>query len=108
MRRSLTLLAFVAILFMTGCVTVTASKLNELRPGMERAEVIKIVGTPGSTGFIDGSEYLYYRLPQSGHEAYATRGMGGQTYVVRLVNGRVDSYGRAQDIVPVRINATGQ
>jgi hypothetical protein len=106
MRRLPTLSVFVVILLMAGCVT--ASKLNELRPNMERAEVIRIIGAPTSTGFIDGAEYLYYRLPQSGHEAYVSRGTGGQIYVVRLVNGRVDAYGRVQDIVPVRINATGR
>ena len=98
MPRSLVLIAFVAILSVTGCAT--ASKLSELRPGMERAEVIKIMGAPYSTGFIDGGEHLHYRLQRSGHEAYMNRGMGGQEYAVRLVNGRVDSYGRAQDIVP--------
>ena len=104
MRRLLILPVFVVMLFMAGCAT--ASKLSELRPGMERAEVIKIMGAPYSTGFIDGGEHLYYRLQRSGHEAYMTRGLGGQEYAVRLVNGRVDSYGRAQDIVP-RINRTG-
>lgn len=96
MSRSFILLVFVAIVFVTGCAT--ASKLSELRPGMERADVIKIMGTPYSTGFIDGGEHLYYRLQRSGHEAYMTRGLGGQEYAVRLVNGRVESYGRAQDI----------
>ena len=70
--------------------------------------MIRIMGAPYSTGFIDGGEHLYYRLQRSGHEAYMTRGMGGQEYAVRLMNGRVESYGRAQDIVPVRINTTTQ
>ena len=97
----------VVSIFLVGCVT-TAAKLNELRPGMERTEVVKLIGTPTSTGFIDGAEYLYYRLPRSGHEAHMSRGMAGQDYAVRLVNGRVDSYGRTQDVVPVRVNTTGE
>ncbi len=65
------------------------------------------MGAPDSTGFIHGAEYLYYRLSPSGYEAHMSRGMSRRDYVVRLVHGRVDSYGRAQDIVPARINDTG-
>lgn len=93
------------VLCLAGCVT--AAQLADLRPGMARGEVIQIMGEPSYTGFVDGSEYLYYRIPASGGEGWASRGLVRQDYVVRLADGKVSAYGRAQDVVPIQVAPSG-
>jgi hypothetical protein len=66
---------------------------------MTKAEVIKIMGEPASTSADGGVESLHYTLADSGDH----RGK----YYVRLVNGKVESYGeeadfRTRDLRPMR------
>jgi outer membrane protein assembly factor BamE (lipoprotein component of BamABCDE complex) len=68
--------------------------MNKVQIGMTKSEVIKIIGNPTSVSAKDKSEYLNYRLSETDDQAW-----DGITvpYYVRLINGRVDSYGRLGD-----------
>ena len=55
---------------------------------------INAIGEPASVSAKGGTEYLNYSLSETGNQAYY-----GITvpYYVRIINGRVDSYGRLGD-----------
>ncbi len=69
-----------------GCVT-TAARLDRVEDGMARERVLSLLGTPDGMRTRDNVEYLTY---------YLTSGstIGEHPYMVRLVNGRVDTVGR--------------
>jgi outer membrane protein assembly factor BamE (lipoprotein component of BamABCDE complex) len=79
-------------LLLVGCAT--ANKISDVRMGLTREEVIGILGKPVSVSAQGGCEYLNYSLSETDNDA-----MRGWTrpYYVRLVNGRVESYGRTGD-----------
>ena len=78
------LLALGALL--TGCAT--SEKLNDIHIGMTKSQVLAILGTPDSTSAQANVEYMTYYLT-------ADAGYGrDQPYMVRVVNGRVESFGR--------------
>jgi hypothetical protein len=62
---------------------------------MTKAEVIDAMGTPDSVSATGNVEYLIYELA-SPHEIVADESSLPK-YFVRLVNGRVDAYGRKGD-----------
>ncbi|HXQ81472.1 MAG TPA: SHOCT domain-containing protein [Opitutaceae bacterium] len=72
--------------FLAGCES--SAKLNSIRIGMTKAEVQSILGTPDSTSAQANVEYMTYYL-----EAEAGYGRD-QPYMIRLVNGKVESFGR--------------
>jgi hypothetical protein len=75
-----------AAMLAAGCKT-SSKELNKVHLGMPEAEVVKILGEPESKAESkDGSKTLYYSL--------AELGVGNVPYSVKLVNGKVDSYGR--------------
>jgi len=79
-------------LVLLGCAT--AHKINNVQLGMTKEEVIAAIGKPTSISAKDGTEYLNYRLSETDDHAF----YGVTTpYFVRLVNGKVDSYGRTGD-----------
>jgi hypothetical protein len=86
-----------AALFVAGCLS-PASKINNVSIGMTKDEVIKAMGTPASVTADDKAEYLNYALsetgPQFGVPYVAT------PYEIKLVNGKVVSYGRAEVVNP--------
>lgn len=87
---------YLAISFVTlilfGCAT--AHKINNVQLGMTKQEVIAAIGKPTSISAKDGTEYLNYRFSETDDHAF----YGVTTpYFVRLVNGKVDSYGRTGD-----------
>lgn len=86
--RNFILMISLAI-WLAGCAT--AHKINKVQTGMTKSEVIKVMGSPVSITEKGGSEYLNYSLSETDDQAYygITR-----PYYVRLINGRVDSYGR--------------
>ena len=88
--RLLTLPVFAAI--SVGCAT--SSTINTVQLGMTKAEVVVIMGDPVSVSAKGETEYLNYALSETDDDAFY-----GITspYYVRLVNGRVDSYGRTGD-----------
>lgn len=78
--------------FLFGCAT--AYKINNVKIGMTKQEVIAVIGKPSSISAKDGTEYLNYRFSETDDHAF----MGVTTpYYVRLINSKVDSYGRTGD-----------
>jgi len=82
----------VAAILTTGCAT--AHKMNSVSIGMTKQEVISVLGPPTSTSAKEGVEYLNYRFSETDDHAFY-----GITspYFVRIINGKVDSYGRLGD-----------
>lgn len=78
----------IAAIVLAGCAT--AGRMNNLSVGMSKADVIATMGNPSDTSSQGRTEYLRYHLLQPGV------GMG--EYLVRLVDGAVDAYGRAGDL----------
>ena|SRR3989344_8737628 len=88
------LFTIVFIILMTGCYSM-AHKMNSVNIGMTKQEVISVLGSPTSTSAKEGVEYLNYRLYETISD---TTGAGKTTpYFVRIINGKVDSYGRLGD-----------
>lgn len=88
MRRKIVVIC----ILLCGCAT--AYKMNSIRVGMTRAEVVQVMGTPASTSSKGNTEYLNYRLSETDDQAFY-----GVTkpYYVRLIDGRVDSFGKLGD-----------
>src|SRR5271170_2279184 len=83
------ILPFASVLFavlLAGCQTSEA--LNNVHIGMTKAEVQSLLGTPDSTSAQANVEYMTYYL--SSDAGYGR----DQPYMVRLVNGKVESFGR--------------
>lgn len=78
--------------FVTACAT--AGKISGVRLGMTKQEVIAVMGQPASVSAQGRSEYLNYSLSETDDQAFygITR-----PYYVRLIDGRVESYGRTGD-----------
>jgi hypothetical protein len=69
--------------------------MNQLRVGMTKSEVTSILGSPNSTASPGGGvEILRYNLSTTPEDAQ--RGIT-DPYFVRLVNGRVESFGKMGD-----------
>lgn len=81
------LLVFGALL--VGCTT--SAVLNNLHIGMDKSQVIALLGTPDSTSAQANVEYLTYYLDVSTNDGPVNR---DRAYLVRLVDGKVESYGR--------------
>lgn len=69
----------------------SSAKLNNVRIGMAKAEVQSILGAPDSTSAQANAEYMvcYLELPD-----HVDTDLGDRPYIVRLVNGKVESFGR--------------
>src|SRR5580698_840476 len=80
------LAAMLAGILLAGCETSTA--LNKVHIGMSKTEVQSLLGTPDSTSAQANVEYMTYYL--SSDAGYGR----DQPYMVRLVNGKVESFGR--------------
>jgi len=79
-------------LLLIGCAT--SGVINGVNMGMTKDEVIKVMGNPVSVSAKEGTEYLNYKLSETNDDAF----MGWtRPYYVRLINGKVDSYGRSGD-----------
>lgn len=79
-------------LSLTGCLT-PASKISAVRIGMSKAEVLAVMGPPSSVTADQTAEYLNYSLAEGMRTGYtATQ----SPYEVKLVNGKVVSYGRVR------------
>jgi hypothetical protein len=90
---------------LTGCAT--ADQLNKLHIGMSKDQVVAILGQPDSTSAQANIEYLTYYLTND--SSYSR----DQPYMVRLVEGKVESFGRFMQLFdiynrPVGGNGMGQ
>lgn len=77
---------------LAGCAT--ANKISGVQLGMTKDEVVKVMGKPTSVSAQGGSEYLNFALSETDDDAF--RGWT-KPYYVRLINGKVESYGRTGD-----------
>lgn len=94
-------ISFVALFaLLVGCTTTLRPwKFSEVKVGMDSAQVVKIIGEPDRVESKDGAEFLYYSYhedydPGSGEriqEQQAKRSMKTQNYVVKMVDGKVQS-----------------
>jgi len=81
------------LLVAAGCAN--SEKMNSLSIGMTKGEVIQVMGRPSSTASPQrGVEVLRYELSSTGDQAWY--GIT-DTYYVKLVNGRIESYGMLGD-----------
>ncbi len=74
----------------------SSAKLNNVRIGMAKAEVQSILGAPDSTSAQANAEYMvcYLELPD-----HVDTDLGDRPYIVRLVNGKVESFGRFAELL---------
>lgn len=88
-------LVLVAGLALAGCAT--AEKLNDVRIGMTKDQVVSLLGTPDSTSAQANVEYLTYYLiaDPTGDNRYDR----DQPYMIRLVDGKVESFGRYSQLM---------
>lgn len=94
-----TLITFVVALALSTAGCATSPRMNKLSVGMTKDEVLDILGSPDSTSAKGGAEYLSYML----HDG--PLGASANDYMVKLVNGKVDSFGHYRDVVPPRTPA---
>ncbi len=87
------LLSVVFVLFLVSACA-TANKISGVQLGMTKDEVVKVMGKPTSVSAQGKSEYLNFALSETDNQAFY-----GITvpYYVRLVDGKVESYGRTGD-----------
>jgi hypothetical protein len=87
MKAKVTLIFAILVgAFLVGCET--SAKLNSVRIGMSKADVQSLLGTPDSTSAQANVEYMtYYLTSDAGYGR-------DQPYMVRLVNNKVESFGR--------------
>ena len=93
MRTSSTISALLlTALVLIACATAT--RISKVKIGMSKEEVIVVMGKPVSVSAQGRAEYLNYSLSETDDQAWygITR-----PYYVRLIDGRVESFGRAGD-----------
>ena len=66
------------MVFLTSCASI-GKRMNRISAGMTKPEVVGILGKPWTAGGADGVEVMHYK-----DDGY---------YFVRLVDGKVESYG---------------
>ena len=77
------------VLTLAACsLSPNARRTEKLRVGMTKDDVVTAIGKPVSFGADRHSEVMYFRLFEG------DLGGGLRTYFVRLIDGKVDSFGR--------------
>lgn len=74
-------------------------KMNDIEIGMTKQQVIKILGQPSSTSAINNTTYLNYNLHEMNHPA----GKEKTAYFVRVIDGKVESYGKTGDFDSTKV-----
>ncbi len=87
--KLLALASFLMVALLAGCNT--AAQLNNVRIGMTKDQVIALLGTPDSTSAQANVEYMTYYLENGADIGNSSR---DRAYMVRLVDGKVESFGR--------------
>lgn len=85
MRAIVALATFLLI----GCVEFTAQRMNKISMGMNKSQVVAVLGEPASVSAKGDIEYLNFHLFEYG--------AGLSHFYVRLVSGKVESFGRVGD-----------
>jgi len=78
----------VAVILVVGCAG-SSKKLNDVRLGMSRPEVVKVMGRPSHISARENIEFLSYNLQANS--------LFSDEYFVRLKDGKVDLFGRRGD-----------
>ena len=78
----------IILILLLGCATTP--KINDVKLGMTKKEVVEVMGTPASTSAQGNTMYLNYSLydPHTGYR---------KLFYVKLVDDKVDSYGHRED-----------
>lgn len=97
-------LSVILVLFLSACAGTP--KMNKLSLGMTKQQVIGAMGTPDSTAAQGGAEYLTYKLWKDFWDR--SPGNYSEPYFVRLVDGKVESYGRVGDFDSTKAPETKQ
>lgn len=109
-------LPVVVLALLLGCATTFRPwKLSEIKEGMDKTQVVEVLGEPDSTETKDGVESLYYTYSEnynpplttdSIHSRNAQRELRDRqikqslkkyNYVVKLVDGKVQTYKEIQE-----------
>ncbi len=90
-----TLLILMAVV-LVGCETIdnSARDLSKLNVGMTKEQVIAVKGEPYERSVNGGTEYLIYA---TGFTDIYGQFVVDEQYYVRLVEGKVDSFGKVGD-----------
>jgi len=83
-----------AVCCLCGCAAT--SEIYKVSLGMTEQEVVNVLGEPQSVSFKDNAKYLQYRLNAGG--LFETDPLHTEEYYVRLVDGKVEAYGKAGDL----------
>jgi hypothetical protein len=90
MKRTIALI--VSVILLTSCAS-TGGKMSQINVGTTKSEVVHILGKPRSVGGGNNIEVLHY-MDDRGFWQY-------DYYFVRLVGGKVESYGPESKEQPV-------
>jgi hypothetical protein len=101
MRKAITLLLAISIgSLIAGCSAFRSErenypslKMNDICIGMSRTEVVEIMGEPSSVSAQGNLTYLNYRLHEKNHPS----GQEQTPYFVRIINSKVQAYGKSGD-----------
>lgn len=80
--------------FLASCATPVGEKVNKISRGMSKAQVVEIMGPPTTTVAHDSTELLRYSL----NAKRVLFSLDFDEYTVRLVDGKVESYGRTSEL----------
>jgi|ERR1039457_299982 outer membrane protein assembly factor BamE (lipoprotein component of BamABCDE complex) len=89
-------IVFLCFILLSGCATISSDKMNSISLGMTKQEVLEIMGPPVSTSAMSGAELLNYTFSETQNDAI--NGRPKTPYFIRIVNGKVDAYGRQGDL----------
>lgn len=106
----------VALILLAGCATTFRPwKLSEVQEGMDREQVVDLLGDPDSVETKDGAEYLYYSYSEDYNPPLSSdnpveyendrvlreynlrRSLKEYKYAVKLVDGKVQNYKELTD-----------
>ena len=85
MQRAFVLIFMVIVFF--GCTR--AVKMNDVRLGMTKAQVIEVLGKPNSTSAMEDIVFLKYR--------FYKESVFLDDFYVKLKDGKVEAYGQVGD-----------
>lgn len=84
-----------------GCAT--AHRMSRISLGMTKTEVFKTIGPPTSVSAKDNIEYLNYHFIETENDYWSST---DTPYFVRLIDGKVESYGRLGDFDSTKVPET--
>ena len=88
MKSKRIIIIFLSVAFILGCAE-SFQRINNLKIGMTKQEVIEAIGVPYRTSASGNVEYLKYQID--------TGIFYSDLYLVRLLDGKVDAYGQRGD-----------